>query len=291
MQIVLHAGAHETDDDLLVRCLSDNRDLLRQNGIAAPPPNTYRKLIRDLLHEVQQGKPTDGMRETLLDRTATDSATQRLVLSNPGFFGTPKMAASGGILYSAAEERLAVLDRIFARDTLEFHLAIRNPATFLSAIFRQTPLNGFEELMRGARPQDVRWSEMIERIRTAFPDLPITVWCNEDTPLIWSEVVRELAGLDPMTCFEGEFLLLSKIMSKPGMQRFHAYLDRHPGMTEVQKRRVIEAFLEKFAEQDKIEEELDLPGWTEELIDQMTELYDEDVYAIQRLPCVNLITP
>lgn len=275
----------------MVRCLAENRDLLTDQGIAAPPPNTYRKLIRDLLHEVQQGEGTDGMRDTLLEATETNGGTERLILSNPGFFGTPKMAASGGVLYSAAEERLAVLDRIFAPDRLEFFLAIRNPATFLPAIFRHTPLNRFDDLMRGTPPQDVRWSEMIERVRTAFPDLPITVWCNEDTPLIWAEVVRELAGLDPMTRLEGEFLLLSKIMSKPGMQRFHAYLASHQGMTEVQKRRVIAAFLDKFAEEDEIEEELDLPGWTEDLIEQMTELYDEDVYAIQRLPGINLITP
>ena len=129
------------------------------------------------------------------------------------------------------------------------------------------------------------------RIRDALPDISITIWCNEDTPLIWAEVVRELAGLSANEPFEGEYTLLAEIMTKPGMQRFLAYLDEHPHMTEVQKRRVIAAFLDKFAREDVIEEELDVPGWTEDLIDQLTEIYDEDLYEIQRIPGIQMITP
>ena len=44
-------------------------------------------------------------------------------------------------------------------------------------------------------------------------------------------------------------------MSKEGMQRFAAYLKSHPDMTEIQKRRVISAFLDKFALEEEIEEE------------------------------------
>lgn len=291
MKVVLHAGAHVTDDDLLVRCLTDNTDLLARHGTLAPHPTSYRKLIRDILQDMQQGRGAAEARKSLLAAIHLDDTTERLILSNPGFFGTPKMAASAGILYSAAEERLAALDMILAGAELELFIAIRNPATFLPAIFRQTPAGSLSELMRGKKPETVRWSEMILRVRTAFPDMPITLWCNEDTPLIWAEVVRELAGLDPTTAFEGEFLLLSRIMSEAGMKRFHSYLDTHPGMTEVQKRRVIAAFLDKFAEEEAIEEELDLPGWTEELVDRLSDLYDEDVYRIQRIPGVEVITP
>lgn len=291
MKVVLHAGAHVTDEDLLVRCLTDNRELLAQQGTIAPHPTTYRKLIRDILQDIQLGAHPAEARQRLLASVQIDATTERLILSNPGLFGTPKMAASAGILYSAAEERLAALDNILAGAELELFIAIRNPATFLPAIFRQTPVASFSELMRGKKPETVRWSEMIARVRAAFPDMPITLWCNEDTPLIWAEIVREMAGLDPTTSFDGEFLLLSRIMSEAGMKRFHTYLESHPGMTEVQKRRVIAAFLDKFAEEEAIEEELDLPGWTHALVDRMSDLYDEDVYEIQRIPGVQVITP
>ena len=75
------------------------------------------------------------------------------------------------------------------------------------------------------------------------------------------------------------------------MKRFRAYLKSHPNVTEVQKRRVISAFLNKFALEDEVEDELDLPGWTEAMIDELSEIYDEDVFQIQRIPGVQMISP
>ena len=54
---------------------------------------------------------------------------------------------------------------------------------------------------------------------------------------------------------------------------------------------MIAAFLDKFALDEEIEEELDMPGWTEELVAELTEVYDEDVLAIQRIPGVTVLTP
>lgn len=75
------------------------------------------------------------------------------------------------------------------------------------------------------------------------------------------------------------------------MQRFAAYLKSHPDMTEIQKRRVISAFLDKFALEEEIEEELDLAGWTKDLMDDMTDVYDEDMLEVQRIPGITLIAP
>ena len=128
-------------------------------------------------------------------------------------------------------------------------------------------------------------------IREAAPNVPITLWCNEDTPLIWAQIIRDLAGLEHGEKITGGFDLLSDIMSREGMRRFRAYLHEHQGMTEMQKRRVIAAFLDKFALEDALEEELDIPGWTDELVEELTEIYDEDVFHIQRMPGVQMITP
>jgi len=62
-------------------------------------------------------------------------------------------------------------------------------------------------------------------------------------------------------------------------------------MSEMQKRRIYAAFLDKFAMEEALEEELDLPGWTEELVDSLTEIYDQDIYHLQRIPGVTLIAP
>jgi len=53
---------------------------------------------------------------------------------------------------------------------------------------------------------------------------------------------------------------------------------------------VLTAFLDKYALDDEVEEELDLPGWTPELIDQITANYDDDLIEIARIPGVTVLT-
>ncbi|MEO3415815.1 hypothetical protein AAFO92_14265 [Roseovarius sp. CAU 1744] len=280
-----------TDEDRLVTSLIRNRELLAGNGTEIPNPGTYRKLIRVLLRTAAKDEVTEDARDLIMDAVQLTSDPDRLILSGPSFFGTAKTAAGGGTLYASAEARLGYFRQIFPHDRLELFIALRNPATFLPATFETTGFASMDEYLRGADPASVRWSDLISRLRTTYPDIPITLWCNEDTPLIWAEVMRELAGLDPTVALEDEFALLEEIMTGPGLQRFASYVATHPDMTEIQKRRVVAAFLDKFADENAIEEELDIPGWTEELIEHLTELYDEDVYAIQRIPGVTLIAP
>lgn len=291
MQVVIHAGAHLTDEDRLITCLLENETLLKEIGTDVPNPQAYRKLLRDILQEAIKSGITTEARDVFLSAVDHDDSADRLVLSNPGFFGTPKMAVGQGQIYPAAESRLSAMQKLFPRDNIELFLGIRNPASFLPALFAKTPVKRMDDFLNGVPPTDFRWSATLGRIRAAYPDMPITVWCNEDTPLTWGQIVREMGGLDPHVGFEGEFTLLHEIMTSVGMKRFETYIQSHPGMTEVQKRRVIAAFLDKFVNEELIEEELDLPGWTEELIEHMTELYDEDVYEVERVPGVNMIAP
>ncbi|MCM2560916.1 hypothetical protein M8756_02370 [Lutimaribacter sp. EGI FJ00015] len=291
MQIVLHAGAHNTDEDRLVKCLLRNRDDFRQRGIAVPGPSRYRRLLRDTLHAMSEGALAPDARNILMDAMLEDEQPERVLLSNDNFFSVPKLAVSKGVFYPRAEVKMAQVTEIFERDQVELFLAIRNPATFLPAVFSQAPDESMDEFLAGADPQDLRWSELVARIRDHVPGIAITVWCNEDTPLIWAQLIREMAGLEHNEKIVGGFDLLSEIMSKTGMKRFRAYLKEHPNMNEIQKRRVIAAFLDKFAIDDEIEEELDLPGWTEELVDTLTEQYDDDVFDISRMQGVTMIAP
>ncbi len=290
MQVVLHAGAHVTDEDRLVNCLLGNADMLADQGTFVPEPDAYRILLRDTVNAVTDDLPRPDARRALLEAIKPDAGAERLVLSNDSFFGTHKMAVKR-MFYPAACARLQAMQRLFPEDDLELFFAIRNPATFMPALLEKTNFNSIEDMFRGYDPFSFRWSEFFERIRAQMPDIAMTVWCNEDTPLIWAEVVREMAGLDPTQAFDGEFMLLREIMSEPGMKRFEAYIESHPGMTEIQKRRVISAFLDKFALDDVVEEEYELAGWTADMINQLTDIYEEDIFAIPRVQGVTMITP
>lgn len=291
MQVILHTGAHHTDEDRLMKCLLRNKGDFAKRGIAVPGPGKYRKLLKDTFKALKNAPASPDARDILLDAILDDEKANRLILSNMHFFGAPRAAVRRGVLYPMATERIASMCQLFPNDQIEMFMAIRNPASFLPAVFDHSPHEQFADFLGGVDPRELLWSETLIRIREAMPDVAITVWCNEDTPLIWAQILREMAGLKPDEEIIGGFDLLADIMTQEGMKRFHAYLDSHAVMTETQLRRVISAFLDKFAIAEMLEEELDLPGWTDELVEELTDIYDQDMFQIQRIPGVQVITP
>ena len=291
MQLIMHTGVHYTEQDRLIKSLLRNKNAFQDWGVAIPGPGSYRALVRDTLNAMNRAPAAEGAREVLLDVILDETKADRVVLSDPNFFRTAGTAVQGGELYPAAAIRMKYMADLFPNDDLEIFLGVRNPATLLPILYGVAVDKSDAAFWGGRTAFDIRWSETISAIRQAAPHIPITFWCNEDLPLIWSQIIREIAGVEYHEKITGGFDLLASIMSKEGMQRLRAYLNGHPDMSEMQKRRVIAAFLDKFALEDKIEEELDMPGWTEELVDDLTEQYDEDVLAIQRMPGVTMIAP
>ncbi|WP_299283167.1 hypothetical protein [uncultured Tateyamaria sp.] len=291
MQLVLHAGAHFTEDERLVRCLLRNKEQFSNRGVAVPGPGKYRVLLRETLDALEEAPPAPEARDILLDAILDEESADRMILSHMYLFGAPRACVRDGIIYHSAPQRLAHLSSLFPHDDIEVFLAMRNPATFLPALFTKAPQSDMESFLRGADPTEILWSDTIDQIRTAAPRITLTTWCFEDMPMLWAQIIREMAGLEHGEKIIGGFDLLSEIMSDEGMQRFRAYLHSHPTMTEMQKRRVIAAFLDKFAIDDEIEEELDAPGWDDSTVETLTEIYEEDMARVARIPGVTFIAP
>ena len=291
MQIIVHTGAHFTDDDRLMKCLLRNNDIFSKGGASVPGPGKYRQLLRSTLSSMRDHTPDPQARDVLMDAILDDEHADRVILSNPHFFGVVNAALRHGKLYPAAAERMANLRSLFPYDDLEMFMAIRNPATFIPLAYEKSKDPSLDHFMDGVHPCDVRWSDMINAIRAAAPDVPITVWCNEDTPLIWPQILRELGGLEHDAHVEGGYNILRDIMSEEGFSRMEAYLGKYPDLTEMQRRRVVAAFLDNFALPDALEEEIEVEGWTQALLEDLTERYDEDVFTIKRTPGVTLIEP
>lgn len=292
MQVMLHIGAHSTDDDLLIGTLLKNSASLQEQGTAVPKPGTYRKMLREALLAMANGQYRAGAREMFLDEILDDPRnTERLILSNESFVALPHRIFDGGIFYRLAAKRLTAMAELMQGDQLEIYMGIRNPATFLSSVYGKIEGRTFADFLDGADPMQMRWSDVILRIREALPDVPMTVWCNEDTPLIWTQLIRDIAGLDHKAKLKGGYDLLRSIMTHEGMTRFKAYIAEHPPQTEMHLRRVIVAFLDKYAIEDEMEEELDAPGLSEAHIHAMSDAYEEDLFQIERIPGVTFLTP
>ena len=295
MRIVYHLGAHCTDDERLLRCLLRNRGILAEQGIVVPGPTRYRTLLRDTAVALK-GQPASLATQALvLEQIMEEDTAERLILSWDSFLSFPPWALDGA-LYPAAAARIRAFSQIFPQIEAEFHLALRNPATFLPALYdKQKNTKGgtkpFNEFLKGLDPYDIRWSEVIERVLRVNPDVPLVIWCDEDTPLIWPEVLQAVSGHSADTRLEDEHELLTQIMSAGGLQRMQAYLATHPVTSPEMRRKVVSAFLDKFAVPDRINIEIEVPGWTADTIATMTQIYEQDVARIARMPGVRFIAP
>jgi hypothetical protein len=290
MRIVYHLGAHCTDEDRLVRCLLKNRAALAEQGIIVPSPTRYRKLMRDSAMQLRGNAASQDTEAMILDQIMDEASADRLILSWTSFLGFPAYAV-GEMLYDGGGERLRDFTLIFPDIEPEFHLGIRNPATFLPDLRLRAQGKGHEDILRRADPTRLRWSDTVRAIKDANPGVPLTVWCDEDTPLIWPEVLQAVSGHDPAIPLQDDDELLALLMTEAGLARYHAYCREHPPQSVAHRRRIVTAFLEKFGRPEQLTFEASAPGWTDELVEELTTAYLEDVERIARFPGVRLITP
>ncbi|TGD66028.1 hypothetical protein EYC08_03785 [Tabrizicola sp. WMC-M-20] len=289
MRIVYHLGAHCTDDERLVRCLLKNRQVLGEQGIVVPGPARYRTLLRDTAMTLKGQPASRDTQALVLDQIMDEDRAERLILSWENFLSFPQWVLKTR-LYPAAAERVSAFTQIFPDIEAEFHLAIRNPATFLPDLFAKQRDKTFDQFMSDIDPADIRWSDVIGDMLNANPGVPFTVWCDEDTPLIWPEVLQAVSGHAEGTVLTDANELLGTIMSPEGLTRMIAYMESHPAHTAVQRRRIVSAFLDKFALPDRVEMEVELPGWTQETVASLTEGYYQDVARIRAMPGVTFLS-
>ena len=291
MEIAFHIGANCTDEDRLLKSLLKNAGGFNELGIKVPGPGKYRRLIRETIQNLNGAPPAPDTRGILLDAILDAEQPKRLVMSNANFICIPNRIFDHGIFYEQTESKVRALTQLFPIDEIDIFLGLRNPATFLPDAFAASKANTLDAYLKGFHPTQIRWSDIVKRILHVAPNAQLTVWCNEDTPLIWAELIRDIAGVSSDTRITGGFDLLASIMSPEGMNRFLNYMQQHPPQTEQQKRRIIAAFLDKYAIDDEIEEEVDLPGMTPDMIEDLSDIYEQDVESIANMDAVHFIHP
>jgi hypothetical protein len=290
MQIVYHLGAHFTDEERLLRCLLKNRDLLAEHNVTVPGPKRYRNLLRDTAIELKGNPASFDSQAILLDQIMDEGSADRLILSWDNFLSLPPWVLKD-TLYPAAGERVRAFSQIFPEIESEFFLSIRNPASFLPALFDRLAAKDYPEFLAGADPFDLHWSEVVDRILDANPGMNLTVWCDEDTPLIWPEVLRAVSGLPAECRLDGEEDLLASLMSPEGAARMNTYLAGKPVSSVSQRRKIVAAFLDKFALPEKVNIDIQMPGWTAETVEELSENYARDIELLAQMPEITFIAP
>lgn len=290
MKLVYHIGLHSTDEDRALRCLLQNPERLAEAGTIAAAPGRFRPVLRQAMIHLRGAPASRHIQEQVLDEIIDHDSTDRLLFSSDSFLCVPKRAITGGALYALAEERAPWIRNLFPDDPAEFAFGIRNPATLIPALqARFADEEDFETYLARIRPEDLSWADMVSRFQRAVPDCPLTIWCNEDTPLIWHEILEALSGHPNALELEGVHDFHRTIMSEEGVDRMERYFATHPSGNAEQRRRVVATFLEDFANPDAVEVEYELPGWTADRLARLSERYEADVAEVAAMEGVRFL--
>lgn len=291
MEIALHLGAHYTDQDQLVRCLMRNRAPLLAQGIAVPGPARYRQQLRQLAFEMREKTTNAETQEVLLDGILDEDEVRRVVFSSDNFLSMAKWAINGGRIYHAAGDRVRMLRHLFPEAKIELFLALRNPATFLPALVAGEDGAACQRYIDESDIRALRWSETLLRITEAVPGVPLTVWADEDTPLLWPEILRAVAGHSPDLVLDGWLAWYWSMVTPKAHAAMRRWFEANPPADDTSRKRMLQALLARFAQPDAVESEALLPGWTDETVDDLSAIYDEDLDLIASLPGVTLLEP
>jgi len=294
MELVFHLGAHCTDEGRIIKALLKDRALLASRGTAVLLPQKFRPVIQ----HATRGQSGDLFGEVTAARLFADQLPEgevtRAILSSEHLLATASEVIEGAALYPGAVGAVAALCESFAGDDCTFCLALRNPATLVPALMSLLPGQNYDEVMAGAHPLDLRWSETLVHLREAAPGARLVLWCNEDLPFVWPEVLRRLGGLPPEDPLAGENDLLATLISTEGLALLQERLARAgaSGVAPVEMRRdIVAAVLAEHLRPGADEEDVPLPGWTQALVDRMTADYATDVADIAALPGVEFLMP
>ncbi|MDD8024210.1 MAG: hypothetical protein PHX82_14010 [Paracoccaceae bacterium] len=291
MQVVYHLGAHSTDEERLIRTLAENRATLAQARVAVPGANQYRPVLRETLMKLKGGPADAETQARILQACGADDLPRRLVFSHEFFLCVPGRVVTDAGFYTMVPAKLGPLVNLFPDAQSEFHMALINPATLLPALKARLPKMSYDEMMSGRDPRDLRWAPVVRAMVEAAGGSRVVLWCNEDLPMLWPEILRSLAGLPASAQLVGDDALLATIMSEEGLARLRSYLRSHPPQSATQRRKIVSAFLDKFVLPDAVEVEIPLPGWTDDLVAEITAAYDADVAEIAAMPGVEFLAP
>lgn len=291
MEIALHMGAHLTDESQLRGCLRANQEGLAARGVLVPRARSYLNAITETANHVAADQPVSGFDARLLDAVEAGDDVTRLVMSAPGILARVSEIMNGHALYPAATARIAALRKMLGRHEVSLFFCIRNPATYVPAFLSRAKKSARSAVLEQLRSEELRWSPLIADMRLHWPEASVTVWCDEDTPFLWHQLLQQVAGCEPKGGFQNSYDWFDTVMVEGGAAKLEAYLTAQPPVDETHRQKVIAAFLDKFCDDDKLDVDIAITGWDDARVDVLTQLYENDVDLIGSMEGVRLLQP
>ncbi len=291
MQVVIHAGVAFSDNDRLIETLMANASVLNQHRVIPLDLAQGRQFVKVGSDSMTTGVPLPevliGLNEVLPDRNTCD----RVVLSSDKVFGPRRAAILHGQFYPNAAERIAFLDRVLEADQIELCFALVNPASFISKLLMSLPEERRKAVLGNTDLSSLNWLSMVQDLRERAPNVQITLWANEDTPLIWGDILRTLARLPDKAALQHEYAFLASVLTDAGRAELTQLLEQIAWQDRDMLRESLTHLFDEHADPAQIEEELEIPGWTSDIVSAFSEIYEQDLAALRAMPGVRVLQP
>lgn len=291
MQVAFHVGVHGTDDDRVMRCLQMNRDLLARRHLEVSPKEVNEPILNEALAALKGGVASPEMEEVVLDALMERDHVARLIFSRPTLLGLPRRAFDAAGLLHAAGPKMRALANLFPSAECEFFMALKNPATYVPDALRRALRHGERIPAAALEPEEMRWAPTLRRVVRELGGRRLVLWCNEDTPLVFPEIMRRLIGIPAGEPLEGEMLMAERVLTDEGREALAQRLKAEAPASVAERRRITSAVLEAHHDPEAVRLRIDLPGWSQQTVDRMTAAYDADLAEIAALPGVEFIGP
>ncbi len=294
MRFTYHIGLHCTDEDRALNCLISNSKVLAKEASAVPRPGRFRPALREAMLALKGEPAPPDMQERLLDAVLEADRPDHILFSSDSFLCVPQRAITPDGLYPLAAERTIWIRQLFPDSPAHFCFALRNPVGLIPALHaRMKSEESFTDYADSVDPENLSWHEMVARIRDAVPDAAFTIWCNEDAPVLWPEILAILCGRRDGEAADlvGWDNFLGELMGDGALERMRSYLASHPPKDPAHQRRVIAAFLDRFAQEEAVIEEFQDPAWHPARLERLTARYEADIARIGQMDGVTLLLP
>ncbi|WP_171237027.1 hypothetical protein [Ruegeria sp. HKCCA6837] len=289
MQVIIHAGAAFTDEGHILSSLVANRQMLAEMNTAPMSLRMSRQFVKIMSDALIQGTSIDETRDSLAPLFPQDVNLERVVLSSDKFFGPRRTALQHGQIYPFAGRRTAFTETLLEGAQLELFVGLVNPGLFIPKTLMSIHEDHRRDILASTDLSCLSWVSMIEDLRELAPQFKLTVWENENLPLIWGDIVRAMTGLPSETPLPDEYSFLTSLLTDAGQRQVQEILGRRTPLDIQGQREELAQVLEDQARPEQVEEELDLPGWNTDIFDAFTELYAQDVAAIRTMSDIRVL--
>lgn len=266
MHLILHLGAHGTDEGLIARWIAQNRTALEGNGVCAPAPRDFLAAVSEALDAGRDAEPL-AREDALLRRLGASGVRRWMVLSAPGLLGPASDVLSPqGFYVKDVARRLFGLHSLFPRCRITVLLAVRGANGLLPRLAPGTGESLSHDLPM-LSSDTLPWAQLVAAIRHHLPRARLVVWRHEDLRQVWPDILAQINGPERILPPAGLFDFAALGLAAEARLRMRRYLAANPPGTARQLRQVADAFGSRYGFAAAADPEV--PGWVKVVLDRL----------------------